>query len=47
LPVGVTVVEVAPNASPADSGYDFLSMGYALRHVSDIVGRIRRIPAVC
>jgi len=37
LPVGVTVVEGRAEQIPlADAGYDFLSMGYALRHVSDM-----------
>ena len=37
LPAGVTVVEGRAEQIPlADSDYDFLSMGYALRHVSDM-----------
>ena len=37
LPVGVTVIEGRAERIPlADAGYDFLSMGYALRHVSDM-----------
>ena len=37
LPQGVTVVEGRAESIPlADAGYDFLSMGYALRHVSDM-----------
>lgn len=37
LPDGVTVVEGRAEQIPlADAGYEFLSMGYALRHVSDM-----------
>jgi demethylmenaquinone methyltransferase/2-methoxy-6-polyprenyl-1,4-benzoquinol methylase len=37
LPEGVTVVEGRAEQIPLpDSSYDFLSMGYALRHVSDM-----------
>ncbi len=37
LPQGVTVVEGRAERIPlADAGFDFLSMGYALRHVSDM-----------
>src|SRR5450759_4587085 len=37
LPVGVIVVEGRAEQIPLpDAGYDFLSMGYALRHVSDM-----------
>jgi len=37
LPPGVTVVEGRAELIPLpDGGYDFLSMGYALRHVSDM-----------
>ena len=37
LPDGVTVVEGRAERIPLpDGGYDFLSMGYALRHVSDM-----------
>ncbi len=37
LPDGVTVIEGRAERIPvADSGFDFLSMGYALRHVSDM-----------
>lgn len=37
LPSGVMVVEGRAELIPlADAGYDFLSMGYALRHVSDM-----------
>ena len=37
LPDGVTVVEGRAEAIPLhDGAYDFLSMGYALRHVSDM-----------
>jgi demethylmenaquinone methyltransferase/2-methoxy-6-polyprenyl-1,4-benzoquinol methylase len=37
LPAGVTVVEGRAELIPLpDGGYDFLSMGYALRHVSDM-----------
>ena len=37
LPRGVTVVEGRAEQIPlADAAYDFLSMGYALRHVSDM-----------
>jgi demethylmenaquinone methyltransferase/2-methoxy-6-polyprenyl-1,4-benzoquinol methylase len=37
LPTGVTVVEGRAEQLPLpDGGYDFLSMGYALRHVSDM-----------
>lgn len=37
LPEGVTVVEGRAEQIPLpDAGYDFLSMGYALRHVSDM-----------
>jgi demethylmenaquinone methyltransferase / 2-methoxy-6-polyprenyl-1,4-benzoquinol methylase len=37
LPNGVTVVEGRAECIPlGDNGYDFLSMGYALRHVSDM-----------
>ncbi len=37
LPAGVTVVEGRAERIPlADAGFDFLSMGYALRHVSDM-----------
>ena len=37
LPHGVTVVEGRAEQIPlADTAYDFLSMGYALRHVSDM-----------
>lgn len=37
LPAGVTVVEGRAEQIPLpDSGFDFLSMGYALRHVSDL-----------
>ncbi len=37
LPAGVTVVEGRAELIPlAANGYDFLSMGYALRHVSDM-----------
>lgn len=37
LPDGVTVVEGSAESIPLpDGGYDFLSMGYALRHVSDM-----------
>lgn len=37
LPAGVTVIEGRAERIPvADAGYDFLSMGYALRHVSDM-----------
>jgi demethylmenaquinone methyltransferase/2-methoxy-6-polyprenyl-1,4-benzoquinol methylase len=37
LPAGVQVVEGRAEQIPLpDAGYDFLSMGYALRHVSDM-----------
>jgi demethylmenaquinone methyltransferase/2-methoxy-6-polyprenyl-1,4-benzoquinol methylase len=37
LPAGVTVVEGRAEQIPLpDGGFDFLSMGYALRHVSDL-----------
>ncbi|MBU0622013.1 MAG: class I SAM-dependent methyltransferase [Gammaproteobacteria bacterium] len=37
LPVGVTVIEGRAELIPLPAaGYDFLSMGYALRHVSDM-----------
>ena len=37
LPAGVAVIEGRAELIPlADAGYDFLSMGYALRHVSDM-----------
>lgn len=37
LPAGVKVVEGRAELIPlADDGYDFLSMGYALRHISDL-----------
>jgi len=37
LPNGVTVIEGRAERIPlADASYDFLSMGYALRHVSDM-----------
>jgi demethylmenaquinone methyltransferase/2-methoxy-6-polyprenyl-1,4-benzoquinol methylase len=37
LPAGVTVIEGRAERIPLpDGGYDFLSMGYALRHVSDM-----------
>jgi demethylmenaquinone methyltransferase/2-methoxy-6-polyprenyl-1,4-benzoquinol methylase len=37
LPVGVEVVEGRAESIPlAGGGYDFVSMGYALRHVSDM-----------
>lgn len=37
LPAGVTVIEGRAEQIPLpDAGYDFLSMGYALRHVSDM-----------
>lgn len=37
LPVGVTVVEGRAEQIPVpDGGFDFLSMGYALRHISDL-----------
>jgi len=37
LPSGVTVIEGRAERIPLpDGGYDFLSMGYALRHVSDM-----------
>lgn len=37
LPAGVTVIEGRAEAIPLPAaGYDFLSMGYALRHVSDM-----------
>jgi demethylmenaquinone methyltransferase / 2-methoxy-6-polyprenyl-1,4-benzoquinol methylase len=37
LPRGVTVVEGRAESIPlASAGYDFLSMGYSLRHVSDL-----------
>ena len=37
LPTGVTVIEGRAELIPLpDGGYDFLSMGYALRHVSDM-----------
>lgn len=37
LPAGVTVVEGRAESIPLPAaGYDFLSMGYALRHVSDM-----------
>jgi demethylmenaquinone methyltransferase/2-methoxy-6-polyprenyl-1,4-benzoquinol methylase len=37
LPAGVTVIEGRAEMIPLrDGGYDFLSMGYALRHVSDM-----------
>ncbi|MGB4811965.1 MAG: class I SAM-dependent methyltransferase [Methylophilaceae bacterium] len=37
LPVGIKLVEGRAEQLPlADANYDFLSMGYALRHVSDI-----------
>jgi demethylmenaquinone methyltransferase/2-methoxy-6-polyprenyl-1,4-benzoquinol methylase len=37
LPVGVIVIEGRAELIPLpDCGYDFLSMGYALRHVSDM-----------
>jgi demethylmenaquinone methyltransferase/2-methoxy-6-polyprenyl-1,4-benzoquinol methylase len=36
LPAGVTLVEGRAEAIPLpDAGYDFLSMGYALRHIGD------------
>ena len=36
LPAGVTLVEGRAEAIPLpDGGYDFLSMGYALRHIAD------------
>lgn len=37
LPEGVTLVEGRAEAIPyADASFDFLSMGYALRHISDL-----------
>jgi demethylmenaquinone methyltransferase/2-methoxy-6-polyprenyl-1,4-benzoquinol methylase len=37
LPAGVKVVEGRAEAIPLpDNGFDFLSMGYALRHISDL-----------
>lgn len=37
LPAGVTVVEGRAEQIPLpDCGFDFLSMGYALRHISDL-----------
>ncbi len=37
LPNGVTVIEGRAERIPlADASYDFLSMGYALRHISDL-----------
>lgn len=37
LPAGVTVVEGRAEQIPLpDGGFDFLSMGYALRHISDL-----------
>lgn len=36
LPAGVTLVEGRAESIPLpDAGYDFLSMGYALRHIAD------------
>lgn len=37
LPAGVTVIEGRAEQIPLpDGGFDFLSMGYALRHISDL-----------
>ena len=37
LPEGVSLIEGAAEAIPfADASFDFLSMGYALRHISDL-----------
>jgi demethylmenaquinone methyltransferase/2-methoxy-6-polyprenyl-1,4-benzoquinol methylase len=47
LPEGVTLVEGTAESIPfADASFDFLSMGYALRHIGDLAAAFREFHRV-